>query len=233
VTIPNSVTSIGQRAFYGCTGLTSVTIPNSVTSLSGFSFEKCTSIAELKFDDGESELTLDDDAFRDVAPTDAYFGRQMNFANAPVAALETVEFGENVISIEDGAFKDAKSLRSVTSRNTVPPTTNDTFHNDTYSNGTLYVSATSIDAYQQAPAWEDFVNVRAIADSGISAVSADGETQVRVETVAICVDGDADVRIVSMNGTTVYSGRGETRINVAPGIYIVIVNNTPVKVTVK
>ena len=29
--IPNSVTSIGDRAFYVCTGLTSVTIPNSVT----------------------------------------------------------------------------------------------------------------------------------------------------------------------------------------------------------
>ncbi|MDY4184476.1 MAG: leucine-rich repeat domain-containing protein, partial [Sodaliphilus sp.] len=33
VTIPNSVTSIGERAFYGCSGLTSVTIPNSVTSI--------------------------------------------------------------------------------------------------------------------------------------------------------------------------------------------------------
>jgi hypothetical protein len=33
VTIPNSVTSIGYRAFYGCSWLTSVTIPNSVTSI--------------------------------------------------------------------------------------------------------------------------------------------------------------------------------------------------------
>ena len=32
VTIPNSVTSIGNYAFYYCTGLTSVTIPNSVTT---------------------------------------------------------------------------------------------------------------------------------------------------------------------------------------------------------
>ena len=33
VTIPNSVTSIGEGAFYFCIGLTSVTIPNSVTSI--------------------------------------------------------------------------------------------------------------------------------------------------------------------------------------------------------
>ena len=33
VTIPNSVTSIGDYAFWYCTSLTSVTIPNSVTSI--------------------------------------------------------------------------------------------------------------------------------------------------------------------------------------------------------
>ena len=33
VTIPNSVTSIGEKVFFGCSGLTSVNIPNSVTSI--------------------------------------------------------------------------------------------------------------------------------------------------------------------------------------------------------
>ena len=33
VTIPNSVTSIGEEAFYKCSGLTRVTIGNSVTSI--------------------------------------------------------------------------------------------------------------------------------------------------------------------------------------------------------
>ena len=36
--IPNSVTSIGNYAFRGCSGLTSVTIPNSVTSIGGGAF---------------------------------------------------------------------------------------------------------------------------------------------------------------------------------------------------
>ena len=38
VTIPNSVTEIGECAFWDCSGLTSVTIPNSVTSIGGGAF---------------------------------------------------------------------------------------------------------------------------------------------------------------------------------------------------
>ena len=39
VIIPNSVTSIGIQAFYGCRGLTSVIIPNSVTSIGDYAFD--------------------------------------------------------------------------------------------------------------------------------------------------------------------------------------------------
>ena len=39
--IPNSVTSIKDDAFYGCSGLTSITIPNNVTSIGNSVFENC------------------------------------------------------------------------------------------------------------------------------------------------------------------------------------------------
>ena len=61
--IPNSVTAIGESAFNGCEGLTSVTIPNTVTSIGKLAFLGCkgltnvtvpntvTSIAEDAFDE--------------------------------------------------------------------------------------------------------------------------------------------------------------------------------------
>ena len=47
ITIPNSVTSIGARAFYGCTGLTSIDIPNSVTSIGDYAFYGCAGLTSI------------------------------------------------------------------------------------------------------------------------------------------------------------------------------------------
>ena len=48
ITIPNSVTSIGSSAFSGCSGLTSITIPNSVTSIGSSAFSGCSGLTSIE-----------------------------------------------------------------------------------------------------------------------------------------------------------------------------------------
>jgi hypothetical protein len=219
-----------------------LTIPASVKKIGNYAF--CTSnsplfITLLKFEEAESGLEIGTNALKSIYAEEIFFGRQMDFTRVPCSKLETVEFGENVKSMADGAFSSAASLRSVTAHSDVPPTIGDaTFASDTYTTGTLYVKNDAISSYKAADGWKNFCNVAAydITD-GINEVGNDNNTvngtQVSVANGAICIAGDADVRIVSMNGTTIYNGRGNISVNVAPGIYVVLANGTATKVAVK
>ena len=55
ITIPNSVTSIGNYAFWGCSGLTSITIPDSVTSIGGVAFDGCTGLKDVYYTGSKDE----------------------------------------------------------------------------------------------------------------------------------------------------------------------------------
>ena len=84
VTIPHSVTSIGNFAFSSCTSLTSVTIPNSVTSIGNSAFSRCESLTSVTIPD--SVTSIGDYAFQ--------FCR----------SLTSVTIPDSVTSIGDYAF---------------------------------------------------------------------------------------------------------------------------------
>ena len=94
VTIPNSVTIIGERAFSYCTSLTSVTIPDSVTSIGEYAFAYCTSLTSVTIPD--SVTSIGEYAFRDCT------------------SLTSVTIPDSVTSIGDCAFQYCASLTSVT-----------------------------------------------------------------------------------------------------------------------
>ena len=61
IVIPDSVTSIGERAFYNCDGLTSIEIPASVTSIGERAFSNCDGLTSIVIPD--SVTSIGDEAF--------------------------------------------------------------------------------------------------------------------------------------------------------------------------
>ncbi len=55
ITIPDSVTSIGEYVFVLCEGLTRITIPDSVASIGNCAFSGCTSLTEINVSENNSE----------------------------------------------------------------------------------------------------------------------------------------------------------------------------------
>ena len=66
ITIPESVTSLGDHAFCGCGALTSITIPESVTRLGESTFSLCDSLTAVTFLGDAPQAA---DLFNDATPT--------------------------------------------------------------------------------------------------------------------------------------------------------------------
>jgi hypothetical protein len=236
VVIPESITNIGDLAFLNC-GFTSLSIPKSITTIGNAAFLGCDSIAKLKFEDGNEFIAIGENVFSSILPTEAYLGRQMDFTKISYAKMESLTFGTQVSFISTNAFVDGNAVRTVISYNPVPPSTEniDIFSSKTYLDGTLYVPESSIEAYKTANSWKNFWEIKPIPGySGVNEIISDIDTStISIENGSIYVNSASLVNIVTMKGANVYKGRGNCKVNVEPGIYIIIIGNTNYKVLVK
>lgn len=123
VVISNSITEIGDYAFFNCKGLTSVTIGNSVTTIGSNTFNHCTGLTSVSIPNSVTKIGFS--------------------AFASCTALSSVIIGNSVTTISGNAFNSCSGLISITSIATIAPTITSLTFFSIANNGTLHVPAGS------------------------------------------------------------------------------------------
>ena len=128
VTIQGSVTSIGESAFSGCRSLTSVTIPNSVTSIGEYAFRGCNGLTSVTIPN--SVTSIGDRAFEDCSNItsvvwNAKNSNGWNFGNQ----VENFVFGDSVEVIPDDLCNNMSKLSKIEIPNSVVNIGNNAFRN--------------------------------------------------------------------------------------------------------
>ncbi len=188
VTLPESVTVVGEWVFNGCTGLTApvlnkhvfakmpmtyvgdYVIPDGVKSIAVGAFRGCTELTRVKIPN--SVTTLGYGAFVDCAnltninipSTITTIGRG-TFADC--SALTMITIPNSITEIGYGAFSYCTSLTEITCLALTPPILNGPTFQDVNRDIPLYVPEASIEAYKTAAYWKYFTNIQAVNANGL------------------------------------------------------------------
>jgi hypothetical protein len=115
ITIPDGVTSTGVNTFFGCTGLTSVIISESVTSIGDGAFWKCTGLTSITIPD--SVTSIGSSAFAETGLTAITIPDSVTSIGALAFAetgLTSIIIPDSVTYIGGNAFQFCTRLTSVT-----------------------------------------------------------------------------------------------------------------------
>ena len=191
LTIPNTVTSIGDYAFYGCNPLTSVKISNSVTNVGNDAFANCSGITTVEIPN--SVLTIGDGSFLNckslysvIIPNSVTSIGSSSFSSC--YALTSISLSNSITSIGENAFYNCYNLSSLIIPSSVESIGGNAFSqcalltsvtvespkpikisNSVFTsrkNATLYVPTGSKEAYKDANCWKDFKEIVEYGDDG-------------------------------------------------------------------
>jgi hypothetical protein len=220
-TVPGSVASIGDDAFFYSGNLVSITIPSSVTSIGDYAFSGCSSLTSMTIPDGVTNIGI------------------YTFANC--SSLVSVTIPEDVTSIGDYAFYRCRGLKDVTVGWSIPLPVNALVFNGVNTAGiTLHVPEGTETLYREAAVWKNFGTITPYVPSAINAPQAANAVRIYFDpaTESFRIDGltaPAQVTVINAGGQTllrqtVRDGENIPAAHLPQGVYLVNVNGKTIKI---
>jgi len=115
VTVNDGITSIGDRAFFLCYGITEVVLPESLTTIGHFAFADCSSLTSIEIADGVT--SIGNSAFAGAGLVSVTIPKGVTIISenmfSQCHSLTEVEIHDGVIAISTGAFNKCGSLISI------------------------------------------------------------------------------------------------------------------------
>jgi uncharacterized protein YjdB/Leucine-rich repeat (LRR) protein len=116
ITIPDTVTSIGERSFAECTNLKKITIPDSVTYIGDYSFADCTALQEIDLPDSITDMGSGTFSGCTALTKVKLPSQRQNIMESMFegcTALKEITLPETVTTIQKSAFKNCTSLETI------------------------------------------------------------------------------------------------------------------------
>jgi BspA type Leucine rich repeat region (6 copies)/Domain of unknown function (DUF6383) len=240
--LPKNLKTVSYHSISDCFSLTSVNIPASVTSIEMRAFENGRSIKKVTFETGSQLKTIGNWAF--------YSCHALDTLTIPVGVtsigngafwgcdyLKNVTIPSSVKSIGDTGFEGCKAMKIMHVAAVVPPALQTNTFNEVDKSIPVIVPVGSLSAYQTAPVWKEFINLRT---TDITELNQLQETSYNIYAKgrSIVVDNAANmnIRIFDLSGRklteTIQAAQNETLNMPATGVYLVQIGSKNTKVMV-
>ena len=146
ITIPNSVTRLGDGCFAGCSSLTAITIPNSVTSLGTGCFAYCSSLERMVVDAANPVYDSREDCNAIIHTS----------TNELIAGCKNSHIPNSVTSLVYGCFWDCSSLTAIYMLPSTPPSRGYGMFDNTPLEKVYVVDEDAKTAYQAQAPWSEY-----------------------------------------------------------------------------